>query len=246
MSELRPQDEDNKRPKVSKARYWTRRAAVASLATASLAAGIAVGSNKAPSPSVKNKPAQKTTLTPKKRALATTAIAGLRAELIVNANFSGVTCTPVSKTIQAGETPFGLSTVGLHEDPFFMDAVFAKNLSFLRRQAETNPALADPNDIPVDTKLKILDNCVEYYPEYYYAEFSSKKHSSTQAAPTRLVANRTLVFQNYVGSDDKTHHDVTVDYNIELNDTFDVDYCMPSPACYQYVIDAPRHHPDGY
>jgi hypothetical protein len=156
------------------------------------------------------------------------------------ADFGGVACDSEGRTIKSHNTIFGLSTVGLHADTSFMNAVYEWNLQYVQDQSATNPALANPNDIPIGTKVKIMANCVSYNPVWEDYEYTSNKPN----AKAKLVFERELVYQDYTGLTGQTHHLTTVDYSSNKNGALrGVIDCDPSPTCYAYVEGAPIHPP---
>jgi hypothetical protein len=158
-------------------------------------------------------------------------------------NFFGENCISQTHTIKLGETVFSLSAAGLREDPEFMDAVFAWNLSYVHEQAKKNKALANLNDLSIGTKVKIYGDCISYEPVWKSYIYNP---NNPNAQPT-LGNVRELVYQNYQGTDGKTHHSVTVDYQSSpRGELLRVEDCEPSPGCFDYVAGAPSHPPQDF
>ena len=153
-------------------------------------------------------------------------------------NFAGQTCSYESRTVVSGDTFFGLTTVGLHGDQTFMNAIYAWNLKYLQTQSSTDPELANPNNLAVGEKLKILANCVNYQPiGGKYFNYGTKKQTETY--------KMSLEYQDYPGTDGKKHELVTVFYDSTKEGALlRVDGCNPAPRCEEYVAGIPAH-PDN-
>lgn len=161
-------------------------------------------------------------------------------------NFEGITpdyfgpaCSVETRTIKSGDTVFGLTTKGLEGDASFTNAVFAWNLNFIKEQAQKDKALEDPNNIPLNHKIKIQTNCTYVYPVRAVRDYENFDYSSSTEPPISHY-ERTLVFQNYKGTDKKTHHLTRVTYVTDKDgNAQNVDTCYPM-VCYEYVVGAPE------
>ena len=141
-------------------------------------------------------------------------------------------CDREERTIQPGDTVYGLTTVGLDSDPAdgMKDMIYTANLQYIAKQAETDPGLRNPNSIRVGQKIKILDNCV----------WIGRVIENTWSAkiPTYF---RWASYESFAGDDGRLHHEVEIAYTTDLQGHFDaIEICNPSPDCYSYIAGAPK------
>jgi len=164
----------------------------------------------------------------------------------IKPDYYGPVCSSETRTIKPGDTVFGLTTVGLKTDTYFLDQVFGWNLDYLKNQAKKDPALANPNDIAIGQKLKIETDCLEMWAVEPVRDWEHFKYDDTHpnAQPKVLYHERPVEFQFYPGTDGKTHNLVTVNYKSDpKGHPLAVESCEPSPKCYDYVAGAPSHPP---
>lgn len=150
-----------------------------------------------------------------------------------------LSCSYSDRTIQAGDTIFSLTTVGLNDKSTFMDEIYEWNLKDIAKQAETDPTLQDPNHLAPGQKLKILNNCVRVspvYPSYDFSHYDSSNPSATAISGYW----RRIDYQVYSGTDGQVHNGVSVVYAANgAGDLLDVKNCEPSRECSSYVAGAP-------
>ncbi|MDB5164225.1 MAG: hypothetical protein JWS12_843 [Candidatus Saccharibacteria bacterium] len=144
-----------------------------------------------------------------------------------------------SHTVQPNDTFFAVTTGGLHRPELhhFMNRIFARNLVFLAEQAKTDPALANPNHIPIGHTFQYLADCIKVD-----AIYPPIVGSPDEGAYTRWVH-----FQTYIGTDEALHPGVSVKYLTNSAGEFKavVDCLpklkpkMPGPSCEDYVLGSP-------
>jgi hypothetical protein len=164
----------------------------------------------------------------------------------LKANFVGDTCAAKEVTVQAGNSLFGLSTIGLHGDPTFMNNIFTWNLNYYHEQAKKDKALSsNPNDLQIGEKFKVYSDCIGYLGTYETYNFIPEGPNSYKTTPEYVGQ---LIYQDYEGRDGKVHNLVTVDYEASPKGAFlKVLDCDPQPSCYKFVDGAPSHEPSiGY
>ncbi len=150
-----------------------------------------------------------------------------------------LSCSYSERTIQAGNTVFALTTAGLHDNEWFMNQVYAFNLKDIARQAETDPALRDPDNIAIGHSFKILDHCVDAGPvSIHYDDSHYDFTDPNYRAPSEY--RRDISYQSYPGTDGQDHNNVVVTYlTNQAGMLLDVKSCAPAPSCYLYVEGSP-------
>ncbi len=121
-------------------------------------------------------------------------------------NITTLTCHPETVRIHEGNTIYGLTTAGLARNDYMTNWVFQWNLEEIAKQAETDPALQNPSDIPIEHKVSILRNCAMVGWTWRDWEYGTDKNP---------VYERDVTYQDFHGTDGQVHHDVTVTYVAE-------------------------------
>jgi hypothetical protein len=163
----------------------------------------------------------------------------------VGPSYYGPACSSEERTIKPGDTLFGLSTAGMQGNDAFTNEVFGWNLNYVKEQSKKDSELVDPDNIPIGHKLKIETDCIDVEGVHPVRGYTNFDYSDTNSVPPVTSYERRMTYQNYQGTDKKTHHLVTVNYETDKQGKPEkVEYCEPVPDCYAYVAGAPDQPPD--
>lgn len=163
----------------------------------------------------------------------------------IKPDYSGSVCYSQDRTIKPGDTVFGLTTVGLEKNDYFKNAVFGWNLNYIKEQSQKDPALSDPNNIPIGHKLRIQTDCLDLRPVRPVRDWENFDNNDSNSQPSISHYKRHVTYQSYTGTDNKKHNDVAVNYVTDEQGSFkEVEYCEPAPDCYNYVAGAPEQPPE--